>query len=97
MKSFGRRIIASKRREATDDVDSMGPDLISRFLVTAARSGEELTDTELLDIVLNFMIAGRDTTASALSWTTVELLRKPERAVARRGNNCLQTWRSRSH
>ena len=76
MKSFGRRIIATKRRAATD-ASSMGPDLISRFLTTAARNGETMSDNELLDIVLNFMIAGRDTTASALSWTTFELLRAP--------------------
>ena len=31
----------------------------------------------LVDIVLNFLLAGRDTTASALSWTIWELLRNP--------------------
>lgn len=36
------------------------------------------TDTELRDIVLNFMIAGRDTTACALSWTMYELTKSPE-------------------
>ena len=83
MKAFGRRIIKSKRREATSDDgaapgDNMGPDLISRFLAAARRNGDAPpSDEELLDVVLNFMIAGRDTTAAALSWTTVELLRAP--------------------
>jgi cytochrome P450 len=78
MKAFGRRIIKSKRREASDAPDNMGPDLISRFLQAARRNGDpEPSDDELLDVVLNFMIAGRDTTAAALSWTTVELLRAP--------------------
>ena len=36
----------------------------------------------LRDIVLNFLLAGRDTTACALSWTLYELLRHP--AVAAR-------------
>jgi len=31
----------------------------------------------LRDIVLNFMIAGRDTTACALSWTLYELAKAP--------------------
>ena len=31
----------------------------------------------LRDIVLNFLLAGRDTTACALSWTLYELLRHP--------------------
>jgi cytochrome P450 len=44
--------------------------------------GQELTDDELIDIVLNFIIAGRDTTASALAWSTLRLLRAP--AVARK-------------
>ena len=40
--------------------------------------GEEsaaLSDATLIDIVLNFIIAGRDTTAPALSWTLLELMR----------------------
>jgi len=36
------------------------------------------SDKELRDIVLNFIIAGRDTTACALSWTLYELARAPE-------------------
>jgi len=66
----------------------LGPDLLSRFLEDAAKKdtddqdggghvGSEArtggTDQELKDIVLNFMIAGRDTTACALSWTLYEL------------------------
>jgi cytochrome P450 len=41
-----------------------------------ARTGG--SDQELRDIVLNFMIAGRDTTACALSWTLFELAKCPE-------------------
>ena len=35
------------------------------------------TDEELRDVVLNFIIAGRDTTACALSWTLYELAKAP--------------------
>ena len=35
------------------------------------------SDHELRDIVLNFMIAGRDTTACALAWAFFELAKAP--------------------
>lgn len=37
-----------------------------------------MPDRELIDIVLNFLIAGRDTTACWLSWTFFELSQRPE-------------------
>ena len=55
-----------------------GPDLVSRFLEASQQTGEVLSDDELIDIVLNFIIAGRDTTACALSWASLRLLRAPE-------------------
>ncbi|KAJ3098271.1 hypothetical protein HDU97_004157 [Phlyctochytrium planicorne] len=42
-------------------------DLLDLFL-DARMDGERLTDVQLRDMVLNMMIAGRDTTAQALSW-----------------------------
>jgi cytochrome P450 len=38
----------------------------------------------LVDIILNFIIAGRDTTANTLSWATYEMTRLPEEAAALR-------------
>lgn len=47
-------------------------DLLSRFIDLCARNGEEskarFTNTALRDMILNFIIAGRDTTAVTLSW-----------------------------
>eukprot|EP00656_Telonema_subtile_P034858 TRINITY_DN38881_c0_g1_i2.p1 TRINITY_DN38881_c0_g1~~TRINITY_DN38881_c0_g1_i2.p1 ORF type:complete len:521 (-),score=115.10 TRINITY_DN38881_c0_g1_i2:153-1715(-) len=77
MHAFCRKIIESKRRTA-DSGDELGPDLISRFLDRARDSGETITDKELIDIVLNFVIAGRDTTACWLSWTFFELSKRPD-------------------
>jgi fatty acid omega-hydroxylase len=75
--AFCQNVIASKRRLAADG--AIGPDLISRFLEKAAKDGEAPpTDRELRDIVLNFIIAGRDTTACLLSWTMHELQQHPE-------------------
>ncbi len=37
----------------------------------------ELTDKFLRDVVINFVLAGRDTTASTLSWLFYNLARTP--------------------
>ena len=47
---------------------------LSRFLdkgstFISGKASEGFSDKELRDLVLNFLIAGRDTTACALSWT----------------------------
>lgn len=52
-------------------------DLLSRFMNATNEHGEPLNNKELRDIVLNFVIAGRDTTAQALSWTFYNLLLHP--------------------
>jgi cytochrome P450 len=49
-------------------------DLLANFL----NSGEELTDQDYCDIILNFIIAGRDTTACTLSWLVFELACNPD-------------------
>lgn len=77
MKSFAMDVINGKRREVDSSRDGgLGPDLLSRFI----EKGDS-TDDEMVDIVLNFLLAGRDTTASALSWTVFEMLRNPDTIV----------------
>lgn len=51
---------------------------VGLFLEDAAKRGEELSEEYLRDLVLNFLIAGRDTTAQALSWTFFCLATHPE-------------------
>lgn len=76
---FAHTVINSKRRVVAEGEEgSLGPDLISRFLDTSVKTGVDITNKELRDIVLNFIIAGRDTTACALSWLFYELSRHPE-------------------
>jgi cytochrome P450 len=43
-------------------------DLLDFFMDSKNDDGSDLTDVQLRDIILNFIIAGRDTTAQALSW-----------------------------
>ncbi|KAG0174543.1 hypothetical protein DFQ28_005878 [Apophysomyces sp. BC1034] len=52
-------------------------DLLSRFMQAKNAEGNPLSDQELRDTVLNFIIAGRDTTAQALSWAFYALITHP--------------------
>jgi len=61
------------KKDAADSKDGQGGD--GKEKDAEARTGG--SDKELRDIVLNFMIAGRDTTACALSWTLFELAKAP--------------------
>jgi len=72
---FVNQIIAGRRKEV--DVDKK-PDLVSKFITYSKETGEELSDEYLRDIVLNFIIAGRDTTAQTLAWTIYNLSLHPK-------------------
>ncbi|EOX96172.1 Cytochrome P450, family 704, subfamily A, polypeptide 1, putative [Theobroma cacao] len=52
-------------------------DILSRFLMESEKNPETMTDQYLRDIILNFLIAGRDTTANALSWFFYMLCKHP--------------------
>jgi cytochrome P450 len=79
---FAATVISGRRRQSGE----LGPDLLSRFIADAdkkvADSSDEArlgaSDRELRDIVMNFIIAGRDTTACALSWMFYELASQPD-------------------
>lgn len=53
---------------AHDDSSATAAAATSAAATTDNHSSEDLSDTELRDIICNFMLAGRDTTAAALSW-----------------------------
>ena len=52
-------------------------DIISLNIVQADKEDRMIVRSELRDIVINFMLAGRDTTAVLLSWALVEFCRNP--------------------
>ena len=70
--------IIKTRRRSVKDGCRLGPDLLSRFLDHSKKVGQPLHDDELHSVVMNIMIAGRDTTACALSWGFFELTKRPE-------------------
>ncbi len=72
-----RRIYAeiAERRAVTDVEDRK--DVLSR-LMAAGDETDRLDDTELRDQLVTLLLAGHETTASALSWALYELGRDPE-------------------
>lgn len=81
MGTFAAEIVQKRRQETAEQLAARG-DLLSRFMEIRDAKGEPLTDKFLQDIIMNFMIAGRDTTANAMSWATYEMSKHPE-VVAR--------------
>eukprot|EP00939_MAST-03C_sp_MAST-3C-sp1_P004737 g4737.t1 len=77
MNAFAKRVIkTTKDRHAANDGSPKSMDLISRFLADSKqRKMPPPSVVELRDIVMNFIIAGRDTTACALSWQFFNICR----------------------
>ena len=70
MKAFSKKVIDERRENGIGHGEE---DLLSRFMERGIYNGDQLHD-----IVINMIIAGRDTTAQALSWTIYQLNENPE-------------------
>ena len=67
------KIIQQRRKMSTH------PDLLTMLIEAAdEETGEGLTDPELRDEVMTFMLAGHETTANALTWTWYLLSEHPD-------------------
>jgi cytochrome P450 len=66
----------AKRRQA-DDLDER-EDILSLLLSARDADGEGLSDRELRDELLTLLLAGHETTATALGWAFERLLRHPD-------------------
>jgi cytochrome P450 len=53
-------------------------DVLSLLLQATDEHGERMTDTELRDQLVTLLLAGHETTATALAWTFERLLRNPD-------------------
>jgi cytochrome P450 family 110 len=65
-----------RRREAADAVERS--DILSMLLLARNEQGEGLTDAEVRDELATMILAGHETTGTALSWALECLLRRPE-------------------
>ncbi|KAF9114084.1 hypothetical protein BGX27_000137 [Mortierella sp. AM989] len=70
VRDFALKIIQERRnkqQQGDDDSKNGKKDLLQLFM-DLSEDGETLSDDMLVDSVLNFIIAGRDTTAQTLAW-----------------------------
>lgn len=68
---------ASGARAVARPLQVKKEDLLSRFLLESERDPENMDHKYLRDIILNFVIAGKDTTAGTLSWFFYMLCKHP--------------------
>ncbi|KAI9032471.1 cytochrome P450 [Hyaloraphidium curvatum] len=73
---FAREVIAKKRKEGNKS--GKESDMVDLFMNLRDDNGNEFSDDFLRDVVVNMVLAGRDTTAQTLTWTFWELSRNPE-------------------
>lgn len=83
-RSVVRELQAAMSRDSTKaggiawaDIEA-SKSFVGLFVQDARKKGQEPSEDFLRDLVLNFLIAGRDTTAQALSWTFYYLASHPE-------------------
>ncbi|KAJ3058758.1 hypothetical protein HDU98_005177, partial [Podochytrium sp. JEL0797] len=77
IREFGIQVIDQKRAEDPDSSGTEQHDLLSLLMQVPTEDGSPPSDDLLVDYVLNFLIAGRDTTAQALSWAFFLLHKNP--------------------
>eukprot|EP01139_Manchomonas_bermudensis_P006862 Amastigsp_a178387_34.p2 type:complete len:493 gc:universal Amastigsp_a178387_34:1488-10(-) len=72
------RKITEQRAVAGGAADQRACDILALYAKDAIAKGVELPVRDMRDTCINFMIAGRDTTATALSWQFFELMTRPQ-------------------
>ena len=83
LNEFVKQIVVNKRKLSPKD-NTSNKDFLSCFIqelnnsTTQPEVEDEASDSYLIDIVMNFMIAGRDTTAGALTWVFYRFWKHPE-------------------
>jgi cytochrome P450 len=70
--------IAARRAAADADGGSQREDILSLLLAARDEDGRPLTDAELRDELMTLLVAGHETTATALAWTLERLVRHPD-------------------
>ena len=75
------------RRRRADPRLAERDDVLSVLLQARDEDGEPMTDVELRDELMTLLVAGHETTATALAWTFDLLLRNPDGARAPAGGD----------
>ncbi|KAL0452543.1 UNVERIFIED_CONTAM: cytochrome [Sesamum latifolium] len=75
--SFVYMLIHHKRERMRNEQGTTKEDILSRFLIESEKDKENMTDKYLRDIILSFLIAGKDTSANTLAWFFYMLCKHP--------------------
>ncbi|XP_017975798.1 PREDICTED: cytochrome P450 704C1-like, partial [Theobroma cacao] len=76
--TFVHDVISSKRKLLGMERDlNVKEDILSRFLVESEKNPDTMNDKYLRDIILNFILAGKDSSANTLSWFFYMLCKNP--------------------
>jgi cytochrome P450 len=73
-----REEIRARRAEAADPSRPPRDDILSLLLAARDEDGTPMTDVELRDELMTLLVAGHETTATALSWTLERITRHPQ-------------------
>jgi cytochrome P450 len=65
-----------RRRRAETDLEQRS-DILSLLLLARDEDGQEMTDSELRDELVTLLLAGHETTATAVAWAIERLVRHP--------------------
>jgi cytochrome P450 family 135 len=65
-------------RRAAEDLEQR-TDILSLLLLARDESGQAMTDRELRDELVTLLLAGHETTATAVAWAVERLVRHPEK------------------
>ncbi|KAG0375273.1 hypothetical protein BGX24_009326 [Mortierella sp. AD032] len=74
---YAAKAVKNRRAETAEQAATRTRDLLDHFINYKSEDGTMLTDRELRDVFVNFMMAGRDTTAQALIWQFYCLMVNP--------------------
>ncbi|XP_030517155.1 cytochrome P450 704C1-like [Rhodamnia argentea] len=76
--NFVHQLIRTKKNQLAEQREHNDKeDILSRFLLESEKDPEGMNEKYLKDIILNFTIAGKDTSANTLSWFLYMLCKHP--------------------
>lgn len=72
-----REVLTAEIRDRRQQDTADKPDILSLLMATRDEQGQPMTDAELYDELITLLLAGHETTASAIAWTLYCLHREP--------------------
>jgi len=75
LNQFASKLLAEKK----SNLSKKDTDVLSRFMTLKDENGNLYTDQFLRDTIMNFIIAGKDTTTQTMTWSCYLLAKNPEK------------------